>query len=109
MALVQAGSIPVAHPNMTPDEIKEELAALNPEALFADGLDGALVGIGQQFNRFLAVYDYDRCIAILANEMPADLEPDEQIELAREHFEYNVVGSWAGANTPIFLRTDMGL
>lgn len=93
---------------MTAAEIREELAALNPDALFADGFDEALVGIGQQFTRFFAVYDYHKCIAILANQMPDELEPDERIEMASEHFEFNVVGSWVGENTPIFLRTSMG-
>jgi hypothetical protein len=72
------------------------LSELNPEALLADGFEAAFIGIGQQFNRHLAVYDYDACVQILAQ----DMTEDEAIE----YMEFNVVGAWVGENTPIFLH-----
>lgn len=33
--------------------------------LYATGFEDALIGVGYQFNTQLAVYDWDRCIAIL--------------------------------------------
>jgi hypothetical protein len=64
--------------------------------LTADGFDDAFVGIGIQFNRPIAVYDYAKCISILAKEM--------DYEDAVEFFEFNVIGAWVGEQTPIFLR-----
>ena len=88
---------------MTPAEIKERLAELNPEALLADGFDEALVGIVRQFNRYLALYDYERCIEELMDNMATSHESDSQLELsAIEYFEFNVVGAWMGENTPCF-------
>lgn len=85
---------------MNAKEIREELAELNPEALFADGLDKALIGIGQQFNRFLAVYDFRRVVAALKEKGMSE-------EQALEYIDFNVTGAWFAENTPIFLRTDL--
>ena len=70
----------------------------NEEALLADGFEDAFLGISEVFNRPpLATYDRDKCIEIL-------IERDEMThEEAVEYFEYNVVGSWGGENTPIYL------
>jgi len=67
-------------------------------ALFADGFDDALVGVGQQFNNVIAVYDYERCIEILVND-----SHDMSDEEAREYFEYNVIGAYVGERTPVFI------
>ena len=75
------------------DEQEEEEGAL-----FADGFDDALVGVGQQFNNVIAVYDYERCIEILVDD-----NHDMSDEEAREYFEYNVIGAYVGERTPIFI------
>ena len=76
----------------------ERLAEENPEALLADGLEDALLGICERFGQPpLAAYDYDQCIAILAQEMTW--------EEAVEYFEFNTLGAWMGENTPVFIRT----
>lgn len=77
--------------------IREELGELNPEAMLADGFEGALIGIGLQFNRHLAVYDYETCVQILMTRDRMDRE------IAEEHMEFNVLGAYVGENTPIFL------
>jgi hypothetical protein len=56
------------------------------------------VGVGQQFNNVIAVYDYERCIEILVND-----SHDMSDEEAREYFEYNVIGAYVGERTPIFI------
>lgn len=76
--------------------IRERLAELNPSALFADGFDDALVGIVQQFNRYLALYDYEKCVDVLVKD---DMSRDE----AEEHMSFNVTGAWVGESTPCFL------
>ena len=64
--------------------------------LFADGFDGALIGLGTQFTQPVAVYDLDKCREILA----AQGVPAEQID---EHLEFNVLGAWVGPATPVFI------
>jgi len=59
--------------------------------------DVAIVAVGWRFaDGPVAVYDMDRVLAILAQDMGEDG--------AEEWFEYNVVGSWVGPATPIFIR-----
>ena len=65
--------------------------------LVADGLEDALLGIGWQFNRRIAVYDYQKCLEILERD---GMTRDEAVEF----FEFNVVGAWVGEGTPVFLE-----
>ena len=81
---------------MSPDDIREKLSELNPEAFMADGLDAALVGIAEVRGRYLAMYDTAAVINIL-------MERDGlAMEEAEEMFECNIAGSYIGPNTPIF-------
>jgi len=81
---------------MTFEKKKERIADLNPEALLADGFEKALVGYVQQFNTTLALYDYDKCVAILVTR---DKMSDEE---AQEYMAFNVTGAYVGKNTPAF-------
>ena len=78
------------------DEMIQELFDGDEQILTAVGFDEAFVGIGIQFNMPIAVYDYAKCIGILAESM--------DYEDAVEYFEYKVIGAWVGEQTPIFLR-----
>lgn len=78
--------------------IKEKLIELNPEALFADGFDDALIGIGERCGQpYLAVYDYDKCIDVIMRD--EGLSEEDAIE----HMSFNVAGAWMGENTPIWM------
>lgn len=78
--------------------MRERLSALNPDMLFADGFDEALLGLALRSGGLcVAAYDRSRCIDILARDMPR--------EEAEEYFEFNVIGAWVGDNTPIFIDT----
>ena len=82
---------------MEAKEKRISISEWNEEALFADGLDDAIIGYARRCGQpTLAVYDVDRCIRIL---MQGGLDYDGAVE----HFEFNVVGSWHGENTPIFM------
>ena len=81
------------------EEKKDFLFQLSPDVIVADGFEDALIGVGQQFNKAMAVYDRQKCIEIL---MERDGMSDEE---AVEYFEYNVTGAWVGEYTPIFLET----
>jgi len=73
---------------------RETLAESNPDMLFADGFDEALIGTVTTFNSTVALYDRAKCIAILTREMTE--------EEAEEYFDYSVTGSYMGENTPAF-------
>jgi len=73
-----------------------EISDLNPEALFADGFEEALIGYVTQGNKTLAAYDKLMCIRILERR-------DMSREEAEEFFEHNVAGAYVGENTPVFL------
>jgi hypothetical protein len=65
------------------------------EALLADGFEDALIGYSNGTNT-VAVYDYMHCIRIL-------MEDDMTYEEAMDYMEYNVVNSYVGEKTPIFI------
>jgi len=66
------------------------------EILLADGFDDALIGLGQQFDTTVAIYDRNKCIELLMKDMGE--------EEAIAFFEYNVTGSYQGKNTPVFVE-----
>lgn len=78
-----------------------ELRELNPDALFADGFEDALIGIGQQFNLCLAVYD-----VVKARKVLMDRDGMDEAE-AQDFLEFNVLGAGMGTNTPIFMLDPM--
>jgi hypothetical protein len=67
-------------------------------AMFANGFEAALIGVGHQFNTQLAVYDWDKCVDILQER--DHMEYDEAIEF----MDFNVLGAWVGRHTPVFVR-----
>ena len=76
--------------------VREDLEFLNPEAIYAEGFDEALIGHTICHVGIRAVYDADKCIEILCKDMDFDD--------AAEHFDYNIVGSYVGDNGPIFMK-----
>jgi len=66
----------------------------------ADGFETAFVAVGFRYNgNDIAVYDYDLCIDVL-------IQRDEMsLQEAYEFMDYNVVGSYVGEETPLFIRT----
>lgn len=71
--------------------------SLDPNTLYADGFEDALIGLGWQHTKLIAIYDYEKCVEILI------LREDMTHEEAIEWMEYNVVGSYVGEYTPIFM------
>lgn len=63
----------------------------------ADGLDEAIIGVGQQFDKpDRLIYDYDKCVDILMTDQGFTEEE------AIEWMEFNVKGAYVGEGTPIF-------
>ena len=84
--------------------IQDLVAEMNEEALFADGLDDALVGFTRNTcEPCRAVYDADKCIEILVkdNEGMTDEE-------AEEYLEFNTFGAYVGKHGPVFISMRKG-
>ena len=64
--------------------------------MIPDGLDGAFVGLHTEGETPCAVYSIDKCIAILAEQMPK--------EEASEYFWFNVAGA-GGKGYPRYIST----
>jgi len=78
---------------------EQALEELNPEALFMDGLDSAIVGWGGQFtNAPVVIYNEDDIIGHLTETEGMSYEE------AWEHYSFNIQGAWVGENTPIIIR-----
>ena len=75
---------------------EQALEELNPDALFMDGLDSAIVGWGCQYSKnAVGVYEEDD---ILWHLMEVEGLTYEE---AWEHYSFNIAGAWVGENTPI--------
>ena len=69
-------------------------------ALKADGLEEALIGTGRQFTQELMVYSVEKVLEILMTRDGMSYED------AREFYEFNIVGAYVGAGTPVFVEDD---
>jgi hypothetical protein len=79
------------------EAILDIISDVNPKAMKADGFDDAILGMSTRIgDESLIAYDYDKCIEILQKEM--------SYEEAVEYMEFNVVGSYVGEGTPIFIK-----
>lgn len=84
---------------MTASEMIEHVAEINPEALTADGFEAAIVGYVERCGFApVILYDVEKCLQILMDRDGMDEEE------AREFMDYNVIGSYSGPGTPMFLN-----
>lgn len=80
------------------ERVRQEILDDNPEALFADGFDSAIIGIARRCGQpSLIAYSYDKAVAHLISE-------GMSYEDAVEWMEFNVVGAWMGQNTPVWIQ-----
>lgn len=86
--------------------LREQIADENPEALFADGLDEALIGPMRRCGQpTLAAYSYRKAVEALmrpGSMFDEGLSYDDAVEW----MEFNVVGAWMGPNTPAWVYDD---
>ena len=75
-------------------ELKETIAEHNPEALFADGFDNAILGYSTDLR---VIYSVDQIMETLVER--DGMTPDEAIE----YFEYNISCAYMGEYTPIYM------
>ena len=88
---------------MTLAELIVVLEDENPEALFMEPrgeFDACIVGLGYRFfDGPLAIYSVDKVLGVL-------MADGMNKEKAEEHFGEEVITSWAGKGTPIYVRDD---
>jgi hypothetical protein len=79
-------------------------------AILYDDMETCLIGFGTQFDRPIAIYDYDKCVDKLYREFSLGCgshhDDCDHYSEALEYMSYNVVGAWAGNSTPVFLRRE---
>lgn len=80
-------------------DIKEEISEINPDALIADGFDEAIIGMAERINLGpIVAYSVEKIIEILMNRDGMSYEE------AQEFYDFNIVGSWMGEFTPVFVN-----
>ena len=82
---------------MTTVEADLILKEREESVLLADGLEESFIGIGYQFSTPIAIYSKKKAIQYF-------MEQGIDEEQAHEYFDYNVIGSYVGEQTPIFLE-----
>jgi len=86
------------------DEVREWaeeiLEDINSEALFMDGLDGAIIGVTTMqagIENSVVVYDEDLIIQEL-------LKDGGDYEECWDHYGFNIQGAYVGPHTPIIIK-----
>ena len=79
--------------------VNDWLTDIGEESLFADGFDDAIIGLSYDplAGAYRVCYSIERCHECLVKD--GEMSLDEAIEF----FEYNVIGSYMGPETPIFV------
>jgi len=78
---------------------EEMLEDINPEALFMDWFDEAIIGVttGQPGMEAVVVYDEDLIIRKIMEDGTSD-------EDAWDHYGFNIQGAYVGPHTPIIVK-----
>lgn len=81
---------------MSSSKIDTIIEAYPDEAfVIADGFDDAIIGVDEENGRI--VYDIDQVITILMRD---NMSMDD----AYDFYYYNIVGSYVGEKTPVFVK-----
>lgn len=75
-------------------ELKETIGEHNPEAMFADGYDNAIMGYSSDLR---VIYSADQIVKTLVER--DGMTPDEAIEF----FNFNIECAYVGEYTPIYM------
>lgn len=75
----------------------DQLGEQNPEALLADGLERAYIGVTwNQHHAQVACYDFWKCVEIMEEDGMTEEE-------AIEFLEFNTLGAYVGESGPLFI------
>ena len=76
------------------EELKQTIGEHNPEAMFADGYDNAIMGYSSDMR---VIYSADQIVETLVER--DGMTPDEAIEF----FNFNIECAYVGEYTPIYM------
>ena len=80
------------------ETLRAQMADENPDALFADGFEDAIVGPLRRCGQpTLVAYSYAKAVAVLMRRDGMEYEE------AVEWMEFNVLGAWMGPHTPAWI------
>lgn len=74
--------------------MKDLLAKIDPELLFADGFDDCIIGFTIEDKVPVVLYSTAKII----QKLKQDMTEDEAVEF----FEFNINGAYVGERTPVF-------
>jgi hypothetical protein len=79
--------------------LREQIAEDYPDLLVLepDYFDTAIIGLAQRIGMDVICYDKEKVLELLC------VKEEMTYEDAIEHFEFNIIGSWVGETTPVFL------
>lgn len=79
---------------------RDEIAEYYPEVMFLDPeyFDDAIIGVVNRINMTAVCYDEKKIIDILMKEDGMDYDE------ALEYYQYNILGSWVGDHTPVYME-----
>jgi hypothetical protein len=84
--------------NMKKENIRNLLDEFAEGSIILDGFDDAIIGITEEFGKEPRIlYSKDKILEILTSDNQMDI-----LE-AIEYYEFNILGSYLGERTPIFL------
>ncbi len=67
--------------------------------------EDAIIGIAHRFGTEpIVAYDYDKVLELLTERFKEERSPDPHMD-AVEWFDFNIIGTWVGDKTPIFIQT----
>jgi hypothetical protein len=79
-------------------KLREYLSEIDENLILWNGFDDAVIGLGERCGLSVVAYSKDKIIHIL---MKRDKMTDEE---ALEYYEYNILNSYVGENTPITIE-----
>lgn len=84
---------------MTFAELQEHVAEVNPDALYADGLEDDAIGYTlNTHGEHVVVYDYDKCVEAMVNR--DGMTP----EGADEFLGFNTLCAYVGHHGPLYVK-----
>jgi hypothetical protein len=86
------------------NDVQEWLAEIDPNIIFFDGLDDAIIGHAylRQSQTHVVVYDYDKIVEALMKRQGMNRK------VAREYADFNIVGAYLGEFTPVIVHRKKG-
>jgi hypothetical protein len=80
-------------------ELQDCIAEVNPDALYADGLEDAAIGYTlNTHGEHVVAYDYDRCVEALVTRDGMSHEG------AEEYLSFNTLCAYVGPHGPIYVK-----